>query len=301
MRHTGFLFLIFILGSLIVSGCLREYGGIYITSVDVMPSQHDGGTKLTITPYIKNDQDTDTGVLTIRVKIRDPSTNLIVAEKDSDMGYIKSRSTGFSGLTLEAPGPGQYMVEVQVFEMKRLLTQSDTPVTVKAAPGPGQPAEIKLTDMTLIITKFVNDATSAVVEVSPGIYNQGGDSRPLTLEVTARVDPYNAYTQTDEVGIIKGGNRVRGKVSLVLPRNKEYSFTVNAVESGKTVVGTRTDEKIKLNEIKFNMPMTYVLVEEGKPKPIATPTEPGFELAVALIGILLVYYINNRIRNINER
>ncbi len=292
MKSTRFLFLIFILGSLVFSGCLREYDNVVITSVDVMSSPQDGGTKLTITPYIQNNQNVDTGILTLQVKIREPSTNLIVAEKDSDIGYIKSKSSYSNSVSLTISSPGEYGIEVQVLEGAKILAQYYTPVNVKATPGPGQPADIKLTDTNLVITKFVNDASSAVVEISPGIYNQGGDSQPLTVEVTARVDPYTAYTQSDELGVVKSTNRVRGKVSFVLPRNKEYSFSVNVIESGKTVVRGNVNEKVKLNNIKFNTPMTYVIIEEGKP--IATPKEPGFELAIALIGILLVYSIRMR-------
>ncbi len=292
MKSTRFLFLIFILGSLIFSGCLKEYDNVVITSVDVMSSPQADGTKLTITPYVQNNQDIDTGILTLQVKIREPSTNLIVAEKNSDIGYIKSKSSYSNSVSLTVPNPGEYGIEVQVLEGAKILAQYYTPVNVRATPGPGQPADVKLTDMNLVITKFVNDATSAVVDISPGIYNQGGDSQPLTVEVTARVDPYTAYTQSDELGVVKSTNRVRGKVSFVLPRNKEYSFSVNVIESGKTIVTGNVNEKVKLNNIKFNTPMTYVIIEEGKP--IATPKEPGFGLAIALIGILLVYSIRMR-------
>ena len=292
MKHIKFLFLISIFSILVFSGCLKEYDNVVITSVDVMSSLQANGTKLTITPYIQNNQDADTGILTLQVKIREPSTNLIVAEKNSDIGYIKSKSSYSNSVSLTVSNPGEYSIEVQVLEGAKILAQYSTAVNVKATPGPGQPADIKLTDMNLVITKFVNDATSAVVEVSPAIYNQGGDSQPLTVEVTARVDPYTAYTQSDELGVVKSTNRVRGKVSFVLPRNKEYSFSVNVIESGKTVVRGNVDEKVKLNNIKSNTPMTYVIIEEGKP--IATPKEPGFQLAIALIGILLVYSLGMR-------
>jgi len=292
MKPAGFLFLLLVLGSVLMSGCLREYGSVEVTSVDVMSSQQNDEIKLTVTPYIRNNLDADTGLLSVRAKVRDPSTNLIVAEKDSDIGYIKSKSQASTSLSLKVPNPGDYEVEVQVLEGGKSLAQSFTPVKIRATPGQGQPADIKLTDMNLVITKLVNDASNAVVEVSPGIYNQGGDSRPLTVEVTARVDPYTAYTQSDELGVIKSTNRIRGKVSFVLPRNREYSISVNIIEGGKTVVSGNVNERIKLNEIKFNTPMTYAIIEEGKP--IATPREPGFGLAIALAGILLVYGIRAR-------
>ncbi|MBZ0177124.1 MAG: hypothetical protein K8F55_17760 [Candidatus Methanoperedens nitroreducens] len=270
---------------------MREYGSVYITSTDVMYSQVEDGTKLTVTPYIRNDQDTDTGSLTVKVKIREPSTNLIVAEKDSDIGYIKSKSSSSSSVSLNVPNPGEYAVVVQVFEGGKLLTPEHfTPVVVKAKPAPGDPSDIKLIDMTIVVTKLLNDASMAVVDVSPGLYNQGGDSNPLTLEVTAQVDPYNTYVQSETLNIIKSEGRSRGKVTFTIPRNKEYSFSVKVLENGKTVAQAELVDKVKLNTLKYNEPVTNILVEEGKPKP-ATPAEPGFLTVSALIGILLVYHI----------
>ena len=291
--NPKFLFLIFLLGSLVFfSGCLREYNNVEITSVDIMSSPQDDGTKLTITPYIQNNQNSDTGVLTLQVKIREPSSNLIVSEKDSDIGYIKSKSGTTGSVTMTVSNVGEYGVEVLVLEGGKTIAQSYSSVVVKPKPGPGEPADIKLTDMNLVITKIYNDASSAIVDVSPGIYNQGGDSKPLTVEVTARVDAYTAYTKTDEIGIIKGGSNLRGKVTLDIPRNKEYTFSVSVFESGRKVVGGTVHDKIKLSEVKFNTPMTYVFVEEGKPVATATPKPtPGFEIMISMIGILIVYGI----------
>ena len=302
MRPTKFLFFLLILGSLVFSGCIQEYGEVTITSVDVMPSQGDA-SKLTITPYIQNNRDTDTGALSIKVKIRDPSTNLIVAERDSDIGYIKSKSSAYNSVSLTVSNPGEYGVEVQVFEGGKSLSQYYTQVIVKPTPGPGQQADIKLTDMTVVVTKIYSDGTSALLDVSPGLYNQGGDSKPLTVEVTARVDQYTAPSRSVDIGILKGTSSIRGKVSFDLPRNRDYSFEVSVTESGRNVARARVPDKIKLNELKFNTPMTYVLVEEGKPIATAAATatkakEPGFEGIAALAGILLVYgvYIRNRRR-----
>lgn len=295
MRSINFLFFIIILGSLIFSGCLREYENVEITSVDVMSSQQDDGIKLTITPYIQNNQNTDTGALILKVKIREPATNLIIAEKDSDIGYIKSKSSSYNSITQTIPNPGEYSVEVQVLENGNIIAQNYVPVTVNPKPGPGQPADIKLTEMNLIVTKIYNDGTGALVDVSPAIYNQGGDSKRLTMEVTARSDQYTVYTKSDDLGIVKSSDRVRGKVSFDIPRNREYSFTVSIIENGQTVVSASVNEKIKLNEIKFNTPITYILVEEGKPIAAATatraPKEPGFELSIAMTGLLLIYLI----------
>ena len=279
-------FLILILGSLIFSGCIKEYNNVEITSIDVMSSAQDDGAKLTVSPNIRNDKNTDTALLSIEVKIRDPASNLVVAEKDSDIGYIKSKSGTSSSVILAVSSPGEYSVEISLLEGGKILTQKSVPVVVKPKPGPGATAEIKLVDMNLLITKIYNNAQNALVDVSPGIYNQGGDSMPLVIEVTAQVDPYTVYTMTDEIGIVKSDSRIRGKMTLDLPRNKEYLFKVEVIENGKKIAGGTVTEKIKINEIKYNTPMTYNLVEEGKPR--ATQV-PGFAAAAAIAGMLLVY------------
>ena len=292
---SKFLFFILILGIITISGCLREYNDVMVTSIDVMTSPTDEGTKLTITPYIQNNLNSDTGILTIKVKIKETSTNLIISEKESDIGYIKSTSSYYNSVSLGVSNPGDYYVEVSVFESGKLLAQKNSPVTIKAKPGPGQPADIKLMDVILVITKIYGDGSGAILEVSPALYNQGGDSKQLTIEVTARADPYTASTKSDDIGMVKSMDRRRGKVTFDLPRNREYTFSVSVIENGKTLVGATVEEKIKLNELKYNIPMTYVLVEEGKPRP-AEKKEPGFEAAIAFVSILLVYSIIGRIR-----
>lgn len=133
-----FLFFILIISSIIFSGCLREYDNVVITSVDVMSSPQENGTKLTVTPYVQNNLNTDTGLLTLMIKIKEPSTNLIVAEKDSDIGYIKSKSYSSNSISMTVANPGEYGVEVQVFEGGKLVAQNYVPVTVKQKPGPGE-------------------------------------------------------------------------------------------------------------------------------------------------------------------
>jgi hypothetical protein len=294
MRRSLLIFLI--PGILVFSGCLQEYSNISITNVDVMSTRQDEGTLLTVTSYIQNNQETDSALLTIKVKVRDPASNLIVAEKDSDIGYIKARSSYQDSSTLTISTSGEFAVEVQLFERGKLVSQYFAPVKIRATPGPGQPSDIKLTDIVLTVTKIYTDGNAALVEVSPGILNQGGDSKPLIIEVTARVDQYTAYTKTDEMGTLTGGNSVRSKVSFDLPRNKIYSFSVSVMESGKKAVSGKVNERIELNKIKYNAPLTYVLVEEGKP--IAEkPATAGFESLIALVGLLFVYLF---VRKVNK-
>ncbi len=289
------LFFVIVLCSIILSGCIREYDEVVITSVDIMSSQQDDGTELTVTPYVQNNLNTDTGVLTLRVKIREPSTNLIVAEKDSDIGYIKSKSSAYNSISMTVADPGEYMVEVQVFEGGKVLAQNYASVTVKQKPGQMEPSDIKLIDMNLVVTKIYSDGSAAIVDVSPGIYNQGGDSMPLTIEVTARIDQYTAYTRSDDIGIVKGSDSIRSKVTFDIPRNRDYSFSVSVVESGRTAASAKVNEKIKLNELKYNVPVTYSLVEEGKPvAAISKKTEPGFEIVISMAVLLMIYTLGRK-------
>ncbi|NIA03012.1 MAG: hypothetical protein GWP12_00515, partial [Nitrospirae bacterium] len=169
------------------------------------------------------------------------------------------------------------------------------PVTARSTPGPGQPADIKLTDMTIEIKQFVDRMSNVIVDVSPGIYNQGGDSEPLTLHVTARIDQYKAYNENDELGIVQGSNSVRGNVRFVLPKNSEYSFSASVIENGKIIANGDISEKILIKEMKLNTPVTHVFVEKGKPpKPTS---EPGFQGMITLLSILFVFNFINRNRN----
>lgn len=122
-------FLVFIIGSLIFTGCLKKYDNVGISSVDVMFSGQDDGINLTVAPYIQNNQNTDTGMITVKVKIRKPATDTIVAEKDLDIGYIKSTSSFYENISLIVPHPGEYEVEVQLFGGSDILSQNYPPVT----------------------------------------------------------------------------------------------------------------------------------------------------------------------------
>ncbi|AKB85394.1 hypothetical protein [Methanococcoides methylutens] len=270
-----------------------------------MSTPQEEGALLTVTPYIRNDQSSDSSMLSIKIKVIDQTTQLIVAEKDLDMGYVKAESMAYNSASLEVPEAGKYVVEVQLFEDDRLLEEMGTFVTVKEKPSADQPANIKLTDMNLVITKFVNSDREAVVDVSPGVYNEGGDSRSLNMIVTARVDPYTAYTESDELGILKGSSRVRGNVRFVLQRNDDYTFTVVVEENGREVAISENPAPVKLDEIyKIDVVNTYPLVEEGTPiveeptdEPVEEPDEdamPGFQVLLTLTAILLTAGIVNR-------
>jgi hypothetical protein len=170
-------------------------------------------------------------------------------------------------------------------------------IIVKASTDVKEPEKIQLTNMNLVIKQYVDGVSKVVVDISPGIHNQGGDSEPLTMVVKANVDPYTVYTESDELGIIEGSARVRGDVRFILPKNSEYTFSVDIEEKGSTIVSGDVDEIIKLNEIYFNTPMTFKIIEEGMP-PVPTPEpEPGFSGIVALLGLLIMFSIMVRTQN----
>lgn len=301
------LFVGFLIGiSLVIvlsSGCFegpedvfKDNNRVVIQDVDVTSTPKGESTLLTVTPDIRNDQDTDSSMLSVKVKIVDQETRLIVAEKDLDMGYIKARSQAHNSLSLEVEKPGNYDVEVQLFEDNQPIGSESRAVTIKANSATGQSADILLTDINLIITQFTDKDSKAVVDVSPAIYNQGGDSKALTMVVTARKDQYTAYTESDELGIVKGSSRLRGHVRFVLPRNAEYAFSVTVEENGRELVTSEILQPVKMDKVERNVAKNYTLVEKGTP--IEAPTKgkgsPGFEGSIVFAVLLLTAGIVKR-------
>lgn len=306
---AGFLMSIFLV-QILSSGCFESPGGVFkddngviIQDMDVMSTPKGEGTLLTVTPYIRNDQGTDSSMLSVKVKIIDQETRLIAAEKDMDMGYIKAHSQVHNSLSLEVQNPGNYDVEVQLFEDGKLIGSESRAVTIKSNSSTSQPADILLTDMGLIITQFTDKDSKAVVDVSPSIYNQGGDSKALTMVVTARKDPYTAYTESDDLGIIKGSSRNRGHVRFVLERNANYTFSVTVEENGRELVTSEVLQPVKLEKIEKNVAKNYTLVQKGTPVevPTAKKTTPGFEGSIVLVVFLLTAGVVKRRRLKNKK
>ncbi|AKB79839.1 hypothetical protein MSHOH_3356 [Methanosarcina horonobensis HB-1 = JCM 15518] len=260
-----------------------------------MSTPQGESTLLTVTPYIRNDQDTDSSMLSVKVKIIEEETHLIAAEKDVDMGYIKAQSLAYNTVPLRVVNPGNYEVEVQLFQEGKLLGSMSSFVIVKVNSSVNQPADILLTDMNLVITQFTDRDAKAVVDISPGIYNQGGDSKALTMVVTAKTDAYTSYTESDELGIVKGPSQLRGHVRFVLPRRAEYTISVTVEENGREIITSEVTEPIKMDKIERNVTKNYPLVEEGTP--VESPIEekassskdstPGFKGLVTCVVLLL--------------
>jgi hypothetical protein len=291
MRKKYLIYCIFIGSLLILSGCLQENNKIYLSDVDVMSGSKDDEIELKVISYIRNDQNTESEALSIEVKAIYLSSNLVVTIEDVDIGYIKKNSQIHNTVSLIIPNTGKYEIEVLLLENGMVLDEYHTNVEVQEKLNAGQPADIVLTDMTLDVKQYVDRASNVVVDISPGIYNQGGDSEPLTMEVTASVDPYKHYIESDDLGIVKGSNHIRGNVRMILPKNSKYSFTVVVKENGNTVYTGIVDEEIELKQIKINTPLVYKIIKEGTPP---VEEEPGFHGLIALISILLIYIIIRR-------
>jgi len=295
LLFAGFLISISLVW-ILSSGCFegpgdvfREYSEVIIQDVDVMSTPKAVGTLLTVTPYIRNNQDTDSSMLSVKVKIIDQETQLIVAEKNIDMGYIKAQSLAYNSVSLEVENSGNYDVEVQLFEDSQLIGSESRAITIKEKLSADQPVDILLTDMNLLITQFTDRDTKAVVDISPAIYNQGGDSRALTMVVTASANPYTIYTESDELGIVEGSSRLRGNMRFVLPRKAEYTFLVTVEENGREIVSSEVTETVKMDQIERNTARNYPLVEKGTPVEVPTKEKgsPGFEGLMVYAVLLL--------------
>jgi len=95
LPHNIIIILLFIF-LLFVSGCLKEYGTVYLESVDVDYQPGDQGSVFMVTPNIRNTQDTETGQLSVRVRTKDES-GMILAEKKQNSDTLKA------GAVSEAP------------------------------------------------------------------------------------------------------------------------------------------------------------------------------------------------------
>lgn len=300
-------FLISILLILILSsGCFggskdifREYDEVFIQDMDVMSTPQGENTLLTVTPYIRNDQDTDSSMLSVKVKVIDEKTRLTVAEKDLDMGYVKAESLAHNAVSLGTIKPGNYEVEAQLLREGQLIGSWSEYIIIEANASADQPADILLTDMNLVITQFTDRDAKAVVDISPGVYNQGGDSKPLKMVVTARTDEYTSYTESDELGIVKGSGQLRGHVRFVFPRRAEYTFSVTVEENGQEIITSETTEPVKMDRIERNIVKNYPLVEEGTPAELPAEEEasgesstPGFEGIMCVVLLLAAGVIN---------
>lgn len=274
----AFFFLLSIILCLFSSGCVEreEVTELYISNVDVMSTPQNEGSKLTVTVYVSNQQNKDTETLSIKVKARDPQTNLVVAEQTKDIGYLKANSQATNSVSFTVPKPGEQTIEVELFEDTVVVDEYATNVEINPVQDENVPSSVVLTDMIIEMQQVTNYGKDAVVDISPGMFNPGGDSDAITIKVSAAVDPYTVFTGTDNIGSIKASERLRGTIRMTLPLDKVYTFNVQLVENGEVIANEDATGSVTLKDMKLKQPVTYNLIEgEEVPPTNETPEKPG--------------------------
>lgn len=295
MRSSlAFFFLLSIILFLFPSGCVEreKVTELYISNVDVMSIPQDVGSKLTVTVYVSNQQNKDTGTLSIKVKARDPQTNLVVGEQSKDIGYVKAKSQATTSVSFEVPKSGQQAIEVELFEDTVVVNEYSTYVEVIPQSDENVPSSVVLTDMVIEMQQVTNYGKDAVVDISPGLYNPGGNSDAITITVSAAVDPYTVFTGTDNIGSIKAGERMRGTTRMTLPLDKVYTFNVQLIENGEVIADEDAMDSVTLKEMKLKQPVTYDLVEATAP--IEEPETPGFSALYSIIAVVFAVFLMGR-------
>lgn len=106
----------------IVPLCTCDDGEIYL-------EENDTNSMIIIT--IQNNQSLGTDMLTLSINIKN-SSNITVSKLDSDTRfYIKDNSSLSSFATMNIPGPGEYEIEVKIFEDEEIIAQRSVAIDVK--------------------------------------------------------------------------------------------------------------------------------------------------------------------------
>ena len=275
----------------ICSGCLnenvvKEAQHPVITNVDVMSTVADEEFELKVTVYTQNPTDSDTGTLSIKVKTKDPSTNLITSDHTENIGYLKANTQTYKTLNFNVPKSGEQLVIVELFEDNSLVDEYTT--QVRLIEGTTEPVpDVILTDLMIETIQATNYGEDIIFEASPGIYNQGDEADKVNIVVTAVVDQYTRYTGSVIVSNVERGQRTRGTVRMTVPADKSYSFEVDVITDGLIAANAKTSESIKLHDLKLETPVTYALLESDIPVE-AQDAEgtPGFEIPMLVISML---------------
>ncbi|WP_319507643.1 hypothetical protein [uncultured Methanolobus sp.] len=285
----------------ICSGCLNENvveeaQHPTITNVDVMSTPADEEFELKVTVYVQNPQNSDTGTLSIKVKTKDPYTNLITSDHMENVGYLKAGSQTYKSLTFNVPKSGEQLVMVELFEDNSLVDEYITQIRlIEQTTAPV--SNVILTDLMIETIQATNYGEDIIFEASPGIYNQGDEVDKVTIVVTAVVDQYTRYTGSVVVPNVEQSQRTRGTVRMTVPADESYSFEVDVIADGLITSSGQTGTSIKLHDLKLETPTTYALLEseipveeemaaEEEEEETAEEESPGFEIPMLVISML---------------
>ncbi|SDG15524.1 hypothetical protein SAMN04488589_2294 [Methanolobus vulcani] len=313
MKVMNLLFFFFIFAFCVSSGCINqnmieETPHPTITNVDVMSTPDGEEFELKVTAYIMNPLNTDTGSLSLKVKSKDPSTNLITSEHEESVGYLKAQEQSYKTISFNVPKSGEQLVVIELFEDGSLLDESTTHVRLASAVTEEVPNVI-LTDLMIETIQATNYGEDIIFEASPGLYNQGNEANKITVVVTAIVDDYTRYTGSAIASNLENNQKTRATVRMTVPADGSYSFSVDVIVDGKVTSSAATTSSIKLHDLKLETPTTYALVASSSPveeMPTTEATEevatdsssgqpsPGFETPVFIIAMLCAMGILKR-------
>ncbi len=269
MKVVSFLLFLSIFFFCISSGCINENvkeetPHPVITNADVMSTPINEEFELTVTVYMQNPMDIDTGSLSVKVKSKDPSTNLITAEKTENVGYLKSGSESYKKLSFNVPESGEQLVMIELFEDGSLIDEYTTQIRLISEVAEPVPNVI-LTDLMIKTIQATNYGKDIIFEASPGLYNQGEEADKVTVAVTAEVDEYTRYTGSVVVHDLEQNQRKRGTVRMTVPADDSYSFNVDVIVNGEVTSSARTTSSVKLHDLKLENPVTCTLIEAESP------------------------------------
>lgn len=297
MKVRNFLIFLSVLFFCIVSGCLNENLRTedqhpVITNVDVMSTSTDEEFQLKVTAYIMNPTDSDTGTLSVKVKTKDPYTNLITAEYSENIGYLKANSQSYKAFSFNVPNSGDQLVQVELFEDSNLVDDYTTQVEL-IQKADGTVSNVILTDLMIETIQATNYGEDIIFEASPGLYNQGDEVNKVTVVVTAVVDDYTEYIGSTIVSNLEANQRKRGTVRMTVPADESYRFNVDVFVNGEVTSSGATSTSIKVHDLKLDTPTTYELLGTETPVAEDMPAEetaeeesPGFEIPVLVISML---------------
>lgn len=300
MKVGNSLIFLSILFFCVVSGCLNENLRTeeqhpVITNVDVMSTPADDEFELKVTAYILNPMASDSGSLSVKVKTKDPYTNLITAEYSESVGYLKANSQTYKAFSFNVPNSGDQLVQVELFEDSNLV--DDYTTNIELVQGSDETlANVILTDLMIETIQATNYGEDIIFEASPGLYNQGDEVNKVTVVVTATVDEYTSYTGSAIVSNLEANQRKRGTVRMTVPADDSYSFGVDVIVDGEVTSSAATSVSIKLHDLKLETPTTYTLLESGTPVADEMPVEdaedtaeeesPGFGIPLLVVSML---------------